>query len=494
MRYSLAQRISLSVGSVVLLAAVSSVVALASTWHIRRLLDKAVTENLASVRAAEELEIAVLDQRGYVAFHLLDHDNPTWLDELRKREKGFSDRLDNARRTTNSDEERDILNHLESMYRQYDDARKEVLRLCGSGDIDAAQKLLVGKVNRLHDETYKLCESFLDANEAQVELAARNAGRESRLVTWAVACFVFLTFVFGAVLLLLFFRGIVFPLRAMAADAREFIGEPGSDGNTLPTNELRTIGGYLQSLMSDVVDSRTVLEQHRHRLRSAEKLASVGKLAASVAHEVRNPLTAIKMWLFSIQKDVGGDEALDRKFRIVSEEIRRLENIVRDFLDFSRPRELAASKVSVADFLDGILELIRPRMASEQIVLQHEFAHNLPDVLIDPEQMKQVLLNLINNAADATGKGGRIAVTAAPHTADSGEPMVVVRISDNGGGIPDEVVRRLYEPFFSTKEQGTGLGLSIAAQIVARHLGRLVLESTGPEGTTFAVHIPVARK
>ncbi|MBN2473920.1 MAG: MCP four helix bundle domain-containing protein [Pirellulales bacterium] len=496
MRLSLARKVAITLWGVVLLAIVSSVAAVWSTWQIGGLMHRTVTENLPSVRAAEELEIAVLEQRGFVASYLLDQSDARsqWLTKLHQREKNFSEWLRRAHETAHTTTERDILRRLEGVCRQYDEKRDEVVVLYDRGEAEAARELLLGDVYDIYENAYGLCEDYLDANEAYVETAVSEARSQIRFVTWTVSAFVFLTVAFGATLLWLFFYGVVFPLRAMAADARGFMrsAAPADDRRSLPTDELRTIGNYLHCLMSDVADTRTVLEQHRSQLKSAEKLASVGKLAASVAHEVRNPLTAIKMWLFSIQKDIGGNEELDRKFRIVSEEIHRLESIVRDFLEFSRPPELKRSRQPVPDLLEPVLELIEPRLADRGITLQRAIAPDLPNVLVDREQVKQVLLNLLINSVDATAGGGRISIAAISEVRGGEEEMVIIRISDSGEGIAEDVRPRLFEPFFSTKEQGTGLGLSIAAQIMARHQGRLVLESTGPEGTTFALFIPAA--
>ncbi len=381
---------------------------------------------------------------------------------------------------------------MEEVYGAYDAARGEVVELCDQGEVAAATKLLVDDVAFHYNEAYELCESFIAANQRYVNEAIAAARRQIRWVSLGVGATAFLTVGLGTALLWLFFCGVVFPVRAMVAEARGFVGDTRSEGEPLPTDELRAVGLYLRNLMSDMADTRGKLDQSRSELKESEKLASVGKLAASVAHEIRNPLTAIKMWLLSIQKEVGGEEALDRKFGILSEEIRRLENIVRNFLEFSRPPELNLSVESISLLLDNTLELAEPRIAHRTTKLVREDSPNLPPILADREQLKQVLLNLLNNAAEATGEGGQITVITTAESERDGRKMVVVRVSDSGPGVPKEVSDRVFEPFFSTKDEGTGLGLSIAARIMARHEGRLVLESSNEQRTTFAVFIPAA--
>lgn len=492
MRLTLGNKVSVSVAGVMLLAVLSSVAALLSSWHVGGLMDQMASENLPSVRAAEELQTAVLEQRGFVSSYLLDGGNRKWLSELQQRKRGFDQWLGEARQTAHTAEERQILDNLEQVYQQYNAKRDEAVALYDRGEAASAEKLLVSDVSFLYQQVYELCESFIAANERYVDATVADARRRFRWVSLGVGACVLLTIGLGAVLLWLFFYGVVFPVRAMVAEARGFVGNTPSEKQPLPTDELRAVGIYLRNLMSDVADTRTTLERSRSQLRDAEKLASVGKLAASVAHEIRNPLTAIKMWLFSIRKEVGGQEALDRKFEIVSEEIRRLENIVRNFLEFSRPPELKLSVESISALLDKTLQLTEPRIADRKTKLVRRDAPHLPPVLADSEQLKQVLLNLLDNAAEAAGQQGQISVITTAESEADGRKMVIVRVSDSGPGIPEEVSRRIFEPFFSTKDEGTGLGLCIAARIMVRHEGRLVLESSNEQGTTFAIHIPAA--
>jgi signal transduction histidine kinase len=198
------------------------------------------------------------------------------------------------------------------------------------------------------------------------------------------------------------------------------------------------------------------------------------------------------MWLFSIQQSVGNDEQLGRKLAIVFQEITRLENIVRSFLEFSRPPAMKLAAHDVGALIASTLDLFSQRAQQSGVHLLGPAANRLPPVLADPEQLKQVLVNLLSNAADVTPRGGEIRVTASCEPDPKGRRMVVVRVRDTGPGMPEDVRQRIFEPFYSTKDTGTGLGLCIAAAIVARHEGRLVLESAAPGGTSFAMWIPAA--
>ncbi len=303
-----------------------------------------------------------------------------------------------------------------------------------------------------------------------------------------------LTLLLGGFLLWLFFYRVLVPLRGMVAEVHIYRGNPQEHDNGAVEDEMHIMGGYLRNLMSEVTDSRSRLERGRDRLLVAEKLASVGKLAASVAHEIRNPLTAMKMWLFSIHEMARGNKEMVRRLGIVSEEIARLEHIVRDFLEFSRPPVPQCSPRDVGTVIDETLKLLEPRLQWGKVRVVRMARGALPPVIVDASQLKQVLLNLLGNAVDAMPCGGEIQISSAKETNADGHPMVVVRISDTGTGVPPDIQPRIFEPFFSTKESGTGLGLSIAAQVMNHHGGTLVLESSTDKGTTFAVWLPIAPK
>ena len=235
-----------------------------------------------------------------------------------------------------------------------------------------------------------------------------------------------------------------------------------------------------------LIESQALVERH-------EKLASLGVLAAGVAHEIRNPLTAIKARLFTQQKALApaSRERADAEF--IGREIDRLERIVRDFLRFARPVEPERVSLSPANLLDELRELMAPQLRESSIDLAVEHAVETM-VLADPEQIKQVLINLVQNAAEALGKGGTIKLRAVESRIALGGRMrdvVIIEVEDSGTGIPPEVQERLFDPFFTTKQSGTGLGLSIAARIVEKHAGAIRVQSGVNRGTTFGVVLPV---
>jgi signal transduction histidine kinase len=242
--------------------------------------------------------------------------------------------------------------------------------------------------------------------------------------------------------------------------------------------------GMIAPLRLGLTQSKKIIERQ-------EKLASLGVLASGVAHEIRNPLTAIKFRLFSLRKSMPA-LAQNEDTTIIANEINRLERIVKDFLQFARPSEPELARVSGQRILREVHELFKGQLERMAIELKLKAAETAW-VHADRQQMKQVLINLVQNGAEAIGRNGVITLQLRRDTAElarRSRPVVVLAVSDTGKGIPPEVEPRLFDPFFSTKTGGTGLGLAIAARIVEKHGGLLRYETEADHGTTFEVVLP----
>ncbi len=243
-----------------------------------------------------------------------------------------------------------------------------------------------------------------------------------------------------------------------------------------------------------IVPLRLKLVESESLRERQEKLASLGVLAAGVAHEIRNPLTAIKGAMFLQQKKCqpGTQEAADAK--VINREILRLERIVNDFLLFARPGDSKLARVTADAPLREVHALLAPQLANCNIQLIREEAPPLC-FAADEQQIKQVLINLVRNAAEAIDRNGVVKLRARSDRRRLGgleTSVVILEVEDNGKGIPPEVQKRLFDPFFTTKPTGTGLGLSIAARIVQSHGGLLEYQTAPGLGTTFGVVLPAS--
>jgi signal transduction histidine kinase len=242
--------------------------------------------------------------------------------------------------------------------------------------------------------------------------------------------------------------------------------------------------GMIAPLRRGLTQSKKIIERQ-------EKLAALGVLASGVAHEIRNPLTAIKFRLFSLEKTVPA-LADNEDAGIISNEINRLERIVKDFLRFARPSEPEMSPIPAERIVTEVRQFLAGQLEREGILLQIK-ADSSVWIDADPQQMKQVLINLLRNAVEAIEGAGTVTIGVREDTAElegTEKPVAVISVTDTGKGIDPSVEERLFDPFFTTKDRGTGLGLAIAARIVEKHGGILRYETKLNRGTTFEVVLP----
>ena len=245
--------------------------------------------------------------------------------------------------------------------------------------------------------------------------------------------------------------------------------------------------GIVSPLLSRLRQSQRVIERQ-------EKLSSLGVLAAGVAHEIRNPLTSIKARLFTQQSLLEDkSEALEDNV-FITEEVSRLEKIVADFLAFARPSEPQMCALKATQPFRDLEGLSRPALTKANIELKKEFLAD-PHIQADPGQLKQVLINLVQNAAESMGRDGTITLRTRiqkRHLATHPATVAVLEVEDTGKGVPPDVQKRLFDPFFTTKPSGTGLGLSIAARILEKHGGTLEYQPAQHRGAIFRLVLPIA--
>jgi two-component system sensor histidine kinase HydH len=244
----------------------------------------------------------------------------------------------------------------------------------------------------------------------------------------------------------------------------------------------RRMGSVL--LLRDLREIRDLQE----KVRRSERLASLGRLAAGVAHEIRNPLSSIRGFAQFFMHRFRGQEKELGYASIMVKEVDRLNRVITELLDFARPKAPNREPHSLASIFDHSLKLLEPELTGKGIRIEKDCETGLPAIRVDRDQISQVFLNLLLNSMESMDGGGRIGVRIRHSTV---EPCLEVVLSDTGKGISREDLGKVFEPFFSTKRKGTGLGLAIVHQIVDAHGGDITVESGEGEGTTFRVTLPL---
>ncbi|MFC2149289.1 PAS domain-containing sensor histidine kinase, partial [Candidatus Auribacterota bacterium] len=227
---------------------------------------------------------------------------------------------------------------------------------------------------------------------------------------------------------------------------------------------------------------------------SKERLAALGELAAGIAHEIRNPLTSIKILINSLFSELPEKLKQAQDVNVINEEIERLNRIITQFLEFAKPQELIPEMVHIKNIITDTVTLVAPKIKQQNIALSIKCPQGLPHMHGDPSLLKQAFINLILNALQAMPEGGNLDISASRNGSAKSLDMIRIMLKDTGTGIVKENIKKLFTPFFTTKKEGLGLGLSVTQKIINEHGGKIEIESTVNKGTGVSVFIPVKIK
>jgi signal transduction histidine kinase len=410
--------------------------------------DRLSQVDMESFRIADEFRDSLREINNTMQRYGTDHDPALWKQFLADSQK-LQVWIDEQRPKLNTQAEKDALQQMDVAFCDYlKDARALQPKIQALGP----QSATLADFTPLRTTSQRLSDFGLILGKAHYESRRQLLGHANETLKhlrWSVFGSLGLLFLFGLALVALVYRDMIAPLRTR------------------------------------LVESESLAERH-------EKLAALGMLAAGVAHEIRNPLTAIKAALFIQQKKFPPASAEYADAKLVEREILRLERIVNDFLQFARPTEPELKTVSTEQILLETQQFLEPQLARINIRLAIELSPPLK-VSIDAAQIRQVLINLVQNAAESIGQNGTVRLRARrdrKRLTQAESNVVILEVIDSGKGIPPEVQKRLFDPFFTTKDTGTGLGLSIAASIVQKHGGALQYQTQVHHGTTFGIVLP----
>lgn len=250
--------------------------------------------------------------------------------------------------------------------------------------------------------------------------------------------------------------------------------------------------GKVETSNKELEVAYQMLKQRQEQLIRSEKMAALGQLSAGIAHEIRNPLTTIKIFIQSLEKEIELDRTQHEDFRIIMREIDRINENITLFLKFARPEEPLFQVVDLVGLVRETVNLLAAKLRASGIRLILALPASLPPVEGDPKQLSQVFLNLFLNAVEAMPDGGTLKVSSETSVnPESGEETLRMIVKDTGGGIPEKDRPYLFDPFFTQKAGGTGLGLSIVYSIIQKHNGHIEVESAAGEGSSFVLSLPV---
>lgn len=480
-RISLKHRVYILLSALFLVTCSGSAV---MAWYSHHMKREVLSLNpLAELERAQELELLLTRQEGFLVNYLLDQ-NPDWITQFHTCRNAFYAKLGEIKALTpENTREQPLVSHIADEYDPYAKEQDRILELYAQGQ--GTTQLHQNARTRFFD-LINLCDQYKTIQGDRIRAAKQLAMNQmTRIQDTALAMIV--THILLLILLgYLLVCQILNPMRALVLETTR------GNAARLTGNDVKALSLGVRNLIEDVGQIQVELKKSQENLLQAEKLAMVGKLAAGMAHSVRNPFTSVKMRLFSMSRSLTLTGMQKDDFDVISQEINHIDTIVQNFLEFSRPPKLKMQHVSPSTVVDTAIQLLRYRLESYAVKVVVHRENPLPAIEADPDQLKEVVVNLMVNACEAMPGGGEITIDETVESTNTGRHLEI-RVSDTGTGIPSAAAEKVFDPFFTTKEEGTGLGLSIVARIVEEHGGSIRLRSPeGREGAVFLIVLPLA--
>jgi signal transduction histidine kinase len=382
------------------------------------------------------------------------------------------------------DWEKEAVAQIESKYTDYITTKDRVIDLYISGEFQKGYA--IHETTREHfAQILDLCEQFKIFHKNKISEAIETSREESNRLRYMALMAIIIVIILSLLINYIFARHILGPIRKIAEEAYHQGDFPRH------ANEVAALELSVHGLIKNTEQVHQDLKKSQETLLQSEKMALLGKLAAGTSHSIRNPLTSVKMRLFSLNRSCEFTDAQQEDFNVISGEIQQINKIVDNFLEFSRPPRLKTRNMSPSLIVDSALNLLAQRLQSYRVSIKLVRSVPLSQTRIDPEQLKEVIVNIIINACEAIKHDGQIIISEEERFVHPLEKVAIIRIMDDGPGIPDNIQSEIFNPFFTTKDHGTGLGLSISYNIIAGHGGWLDVSSKKGQGAAFVITLPI---
>jgi signal transduction histidine kinase len=446
---------------------------------------QALGQSMARTRTYAELETAMFDQSDIIwryltgmdptakkefrlAGQVVDYWQQRWAAELRPEEMALADGVRGI--------QQQIQTVAESVFRLFDSGQRQAA-------FTMAQRELKGRL--LPALTQMNREIYRRARESSVRGAYSRLEEILASQERVLLMIVVLSLAGGLLGSWLISRSLARPINELTG-AMAVVGAGQLDHPITPRSrdEIGALAGAFGRMTDNLRQSRAALVQ-------SEKLASIGEMAAAVAHGLRNPLASLRAAAQMVRQHPEAPSSREHLDAII-EEVDRLDRRISHLLSFSRPAPFHPLQENVSRLVEGLLPAFSQLLRERGIELQLDLPGTLPEVRVDPMQLEQALVEIVSNALDAMPSGGRLRIAASVDSPGAGSGNVTVEVADTGPGIPDHVLPSVCEPFFTTRQEGTGLGLAIAKRYVEQNGGRLEITSR-PGATSVRVHLPAAQ-
>ncbi|MBF0260061.1 MAG: MCP four helix bundle domain-containing protein [Desulfamplus sp.] len=517
--------------TMVSVAIIGSILTLWYTYQMDNLLVTVVEKDVTLYKAIQEMELALANQKGFVTYYLVDGD-AKWLESLGQYRAMFQQSYNQALSLELSGEERKSLEAIFTEYTKYIDAKdvaineyreKKAIEAKLPHDNEISISSMHAAQRKVFFGLLDMCKRFNQDVWRYIKETERNHFDNSERLRIMVFSAILFFMLIGALFFFIIYMKVLEPIRDLAI-------ETGGSPVESSRNEVVSLSHSLKEMIKDYGNTHDELKRSRKHLVQAERMAMVGELAAGVAHTIRNPFTSIKMRLFSLSRSMELSEVQNEDLDVIEEEIGRIDKIVQNFLEFARTPKLSLKNSTFQPVVKSVMTLLEYRLKQHNVNISHTAQPGLPPVEMDPDRIREALLNLITNACEAMEIGAETSSAGSDWISETGQydiknsdstahigrnmkkrpPTIVISekmcddpelgellclsVRDNGPGIPEHLLEKITKPFFTTKEDGSGLGLSIVDRIVREHGGTFSVLCEGEgAGAEFILKLPIKR-
>jgi len=471
---------------------------IAYTYNLQKVTEKYIESTRISVNDAKEMEIELTAIKGLTYVYLVNKSD-LWLDSLRDHEAIFVIFLERARISSNTPEEDLLIQQISALFSNYEQNILIAVSHLRNGEISKANALLVHSAQEFLGTIQEKSNEFITINKQAEFLHESELAKTNKLILNILISLGIGGIAAGILLGWLLSRMLFGPINQLVLKLRGTSGEAVlkhlrfSHGD-----DLDELGESIKDLIDRINRANEDLSRNKELLQHSNKFANLGKIAPTIAHEIRNPLAAIKMLVYSLREEADISATFKEELDIITREIDRIDNFTKGFLKFAKPADPIFADINPTECLGEVILLIKPRLKNNNIHLNNNTTKNKYHVMADTSHLKQVYLNIILNAVEVMPAGGVLDIELESVKESDmnrqGEVRDFIRIdfSDSGPGIPEAIMKTLFEPYIKGSDMGVGIGLSISQSIANSHGGWMSAENK-PDGAgaIFRLYLPL---